>query len=41
MAEGHARNFRKLMGISKKKPLKVQHERALAAKKKEAAAPAA
>ena len=41
MAEGHARNFRKLMGISKKKPLKVQHERALAAKQKEAAAPTA
>ena len=30
--EGHARNMRKLMGISKLKPAKVAHERALAAK---------
>lgn len=32
--EGHARNMRKLMGISKLKPRKVAHERALAAKQK-------
>jgi large subunit ribosomal protein L35 len=38
MAEGHARNFRKLMGISKKKPLKTEHERDLVAQKKEKAA---
>ena len=30
--EGHARNMRKMMGISKLKPGKVAHERALAAK---------
>jgi large subunit ribosomal protein L35 len=30
--EGHARNMRKMMGISKLKPNKVAHERALAAK---------
>jgi large subunit ribosomal protein L35 len=30
--EGHARNMRKMMGISKLKPNKVIHERALAAK---------
>ncbi len=30
--EGHARNMRKFMGISKLKPMKVAHERALAAK---------
>jgi large subunit ribosomal protein L35 len=28
--EGHARNMRKMMGISKLKPAKVAHERALA-----------
>jgi len=33
--EGHARNMRKLMGISKLKPAKVAHERALAAKQGE------
>lgn len=27
--EGHARNMRKMMGISKLKPAKVAHERAL------------
>ncbi|HSV14451.1 MAG TPA: 50S ribosomal protein L35 [Tepidisphaeraceae bacterium] len=32
--EGHARNMRKLMGISKLKPAKVAHERALAAAEK-------
>jgi large subunit ribosomal protein L35 len=31
--EGHARNMRKMMGISKLKPNKVKHERALAEKK--------
>jgi len=30
--EGHARNMRKLMGISKLKPAKVAHERKLEAK---------
>jgi large subunit ribosomal protein L35 len=37
--EGHARNMRRFMGISKLKPNKVIHERALAlaAKEKEAA----
>jgi large subunit ribosomal protein L35 len=33
--EGHARNMRKLMGISKLKPAKVAHERALAEAKKD------
>jgi hypothetical protein len=32
--EGHARNMRKLMGISRLKPGKIAHERALAAKEK-------
>ncbi len=32
LAEGHARNMRKFMGISKLKPMKVAHERALAEK---------
>ncbi len=30
--EGHARNMRKFMGISKLKPAKIAHERALAEK---------
>lgn len=30
--EGHARNMRRFMGLSKLKPAKVAHERALAAK---------
>ena len=30
--EGHARNMRKFMGISAKKPSKTAHERSLAAK---------
>jgi large subunit ribosomal protein L35 len=34
LSEGHARNMRKFMGISKLKPMKVAHERALAAKAK-------
>jgi large subunit ribosomal protein L35 len=39
--EGHAKNMRKLMGISRLKPSKVRHERELAAKVAEnAAAPA-
>jgi len=37
-AEGIARNHRRLMGVGWMKPAKVAHERALAAKKKEAAA---
>jgi len=32
--EGHARNMRKMMGISKLKPNKVIHDRALAAKER-------
>jgi large subunit ribosomal protein L35 len=36
--EGHAQNMRKLMGVSKLKPSKVIHERALAAKAAEKAA---
>ena len=36
--EGHAKNMRKLMGISRLKPAKVAHERALAAKKEAAGA---
>src|SRR5580658_11058423 len=40
LAEGHARNMRRYMGLSKLKPGKVAHERALeaAAEKKAAAA---
>jgi large subunit ribosomal protein L35 len=38
LAEGHARMYRKMMGISVKKPLKTEHERALAAAKKAASA---
>lgn len=37
LAEGHARNMRKFMGISKLKPAKTAHERALAAKEAETA----
>jgi large subunit ribosomal protein L35 len=36
--EGHARNMRKLMGISHLKPAKVQHERENAPKTEAAAA---
>jgi large subunit ribosomal protein L35 len=39
--EGHARNMRRFMGVSALKPNKIAHERALAAAKKEEAAPAA
>jgi large subunit ribosomal protein L35 len=35
--EGHAKNMRQLMGISKLKPAKVAHERALAEKAEQAA----
>jgi large subunit ribosomal protein L35 len=35
--EGHARNMRAMMGLSKLKPAKVAHERALAAAATEAA----
>lgn len=38
LAEGHARNMRRFLGLSKLKPLKIAHERALAAKAKEKAA---
>jgi large subunit ribosomal protein L35 len=38
LSEGHSRNMRKFMGISKLKPMKVAHERALAAKAAETAA---
>ena len=30
--EGHAKNYRRYMGISKKNPVRLEHERALAAK---------
>lgn len=40
LAEGHARNMRRFMGLSKLKPLKIAHERALKAKEKENAAQA-
>jgi len=33
--EGHARNMREFMGISRLKPNKIAHERAIAAKEKE------
>lgn len=36
--EGHARNMRKMMGISRLKPAKIAHERALAEKAETAAA---
>ncbi|HWE96432.1 MAG TPA: 50S ribosomal protein L35 [Tepidisphaeraceae bacterium] len=38
--EGHAKNMRALMGVSKLKPAKVAHERALAALRREKAAAA-
>ena len=38
MAEGHARNMRRYMGLSKLKPAKVAHERALEAAEKQKAA---
>ncbi len=38
LAEGHARNMRRYMGLSKLKPLQIAHERALEAKEKPAAA---
>jgi large subunit ribosomal protein L35 len=37
MSESHAGNMRKLMGVSRLKPNKIRHERALAAAKKETA----
>ena len=36
--EGHARNMRRFMGISKLKPAQIEHERALAEKAEAAAA---
>jgi large subunit ribosomal protein L35 len=39
--EGFARNMRELMGISHLKPGKIEHERALVAKKRESGEPAA
>jgi large subunit ribosomal protein L35 len=38
MFEGHARNMRKLIGVSGIHPGKIRHERELAAKEKEAGA---
>ena len=38
LAQGHARNMLRFMGLSRLKPLKIAHERALEAKAKEAAA---
>ena len=38
--EGHARNMRLMMGIAGKKPARVAHQRALAAKAKAATAKA-
>jgi len=38
--EGIARNLRRAMGVGHLKPLKIAHERALAAKEKSAAQPA-
>ncbi len=32
LAEGHARNMRRFMGVAKLKPAKIAHERALAVK---------
>ena len=40
LAEGHARNMRRFMGLSKLKPAKIAHERALAAAAKEKVEPA-
>ena len=37
LAEGHARNMRSLLGVSKLKPNKLAHERALAAAQRETA----
>jgi large subunit ribosomal protein L35 len=39
--EGHARNMRHMMGVSKLRPNKIAHERALRAQKEEKAATAA
>lgn len=41
LAEGHARNMRRFLGLSKLKPLKIAHERALEAKAAEKAKAAA
>jgi large subunit ribosomal protein L35 len=38
--EGIARNLRRAMGVGRLKPAKIAHERALAAKKQQAAEPA-
>jgi large subunit ribosomal protein L35 len=38
LADGHARNMRSMMGISKLKPAKAEHEERLAEKEKAAAA---
>jgi large subunit ribosomal protein L35 len=37
LAEGHAKNMRRFMGVAKLKPNKIAHDRALANKAKEAA----
>jgi len=39
--EGHARNMRKFMGVSGRKPNQIAHERALAAAEKQTAETAA
>jgi len=41
LAEGHARNMRRYLGLSKLKPLKIAHDRALEAKAEEKAKAAA
>ena len=38
LAEGHAKNMRRFMGVAKLKPAKIAHERGLKAKKAAAAA---
>jgi large subunit ribosomal protein L35 len=38
LAEGHARNMRRMMGLSKLKPAQTEHEERLAEKAKTAAA---
>lgn len=37
LAEGHSRNMRRFMGLSKLKPLRAIHERSLAAKQPQTA----
>ena len=37
LAEGHARNLRRMLGLSGKRPLQAAHERAIQAKQTQAA----